>query len=303
MREEREERTNDEHRIDRLIGEFLKWRASVGTSRNTISNDEKYLRAWAFKAVVERKHPGEVHETDVGTYVNDDSKAKASSRKIRLSHISSFFRYLNAKGICQNNPAKLVRVDMSKLSHKQKEKKVIRVLTEDEYRRVVDYVDPKRDHPDLWWYFAVVFGRHTGLRLSDIAQLERDCISDNVSTITVWNDKRDKRVELPMNVEMTDCWADVMSLSIKDSLYVFPYRAHLARTASLKGRLSAQFAKLMKRLNIKGISFHSLRHTYITDAYNRGVRLEHIANAVGHSSVNQTKDYVVPTLVRRRIIF
>ena len=76
---------------------------------------------------------------------------------------------------------------------------------------------------------AIVLGWWTGLRIVDISKLEWASISD--THITVWTEKQDKRVNLPLDNpligggEIRDALSEV---PYEDKKYCFPEWAELA---------------------------------------------------------------------------
>ena len=55
-----------------------------------------------------------------------------------------------------------------------------------------------------------------------------------------------------------------------------------------------------KKLGLKGVHLHRLRHTYATRLVKNGMRLEHLSELMGHSNINTTKKYTLisPAAVR-----
>lgn len=301
---------------------WVAWRRGIGASRNSIYNQAQYIKGWLKGCGGAERRPHEVTEVDVGMYINDSSKAKASSRRIRLSAITSFLDYCSIKGWMAGNPAKLVRVDMSQLSHEQKEKKPPpSPFTNDEVRVLISNMRNRSQSEGftlrqrieaVWWEFAVVMGRYTGLRLGDIAEMEMTCMvrQNEEDYLVVWTDKRDKRVQLPTNEQLRDTWGHALGWhhhivrhETGHSDYVFPAHARTNRLPRARGNLSKGFVRLGKSLFGAdwGKTFHGLRHTYVQDAINQGHTLEHIAVLVGHSDTATTEGYA-GAFGRRRIL-
>ena len=69
--------------------------------------------------------------------------------------------------------------------------------------------------------------------------------------------------------------------------YIFKYKD--------KNSLGSSFRKVMKRLGIKDLCFHSLRHTFVTNLAMNGVDLSTIQELLGHKSIVMTKRYSHPT--------
>lgn len=301
-------------RLGELVEEFRCWRETVGHSRNTIHNST--LSLCKLIAGVESLMPHELSEMHVNCFVNDDGKARASTRAIRLSHATAFCDWMAAKGYVQGNVAKLVKVDLSRLGMEQKEGRKHTCFRTDEIDRLLSITTS-------WWHYAVLMGRYAGMRLGDVACMEHSCWPLEQDELVVWTEKRDKRVCLKFT-EMGEKGHDAMvkarliarwtNLNLPhlgvyprlvasgepvSPLYVFPEEAAIARSARRRSIHSKQFSRLCKMAQIEGKSFHSLRRTFVTDAKRKGIPMSHISAQVGHSSTKTTERYVVPTTQRK----
>ena len=52
--------------------------------------------------------------------------------------------------------------------------------------------------------------------------------------------------------------------------------------------IQKQYKRFLKRLNIKYIKFHALRHTYATKQFEAGLPLKTVSVLLGHSDINVT---------------
>lgn len=226
--------------------------------------------------------PSSVTEEVVDEYVNGEAAGSVSNRRFKLSAVRSFTAFCNRSGLILGDPGRLVGVKLHGLTHEQKEKKERIPFTEDEIDRLLVEVCAS-----MWWKFAIITGRDTGLRLGDICTIEWACFA-KPGTVSVWTDKRDKRVELPLTPRME---GSMLFIPRADVRYVFPDMAARYNNASKRAGISMEFARICKRCGIEGKSFHCLRHTYVTDCMMKGMPIEHIAVNVGHSHVETTKIY------------
>lgn len=251
-------------------------------SPRTISGNVTWVKAWMAWARIGKKPVSALKLEDFDGWVNgNECQNKLGTRNVMLSALRSFCRFCQDSGWIQGNPANLIQVDISRLLHAQKETLKRPIFTEEEVQRLIEGTAPDGANPDYFWHAAVVIGRYTGLRLGDICRLEWDCLNLEKNTLSVWTQKRDRRVELPLEPKILK--ETFWQLKREHPVFMFNYQKGLAIDPTCRAYLSIQFTKIMRALEIPlGKSFHCLRATYITDCDAKGIPIEHIARNVGH---------------------
>lgn len=263
--------------------QWVEWmRTSSSFSKATARNYNTYVNAWQNFSMITGNAPTDISEESIKAFVNRPEGGKASTRKIALAAIQSFIVWLTVKGYRAGNPAQLVRVDLSQLSHEQKEGKVREPFTDEEIERVIS----KADHI---WRLIILLARHTGLRLSDTVQLEWASVKDG--HIIRWTEKRDKRVSVPMNDVLL---AEFLKADKEDDVYVFPRQRLQYQDASGRVALTMFFKRLCVKAGVVGKSFHNFRHTRATELYNEG-GIEAVKEQLGHSSAKTSEGYIHAT--------
>ena len=64
------------------------------------------------------------------------------------------------------------------------------------------------------------------------------------------------------------------------------------------------FTSMLKKLKIKPINFHSLRHTFATNCINLGIDYKTVSDLLGHSDINVTLNlYVHPNLSQKKEVY
>jgi len=262
---------------------------------------------------------GAIEISHIHAWVNNEfSGLKLATRRARLTTIKSFFKFCVAKGYTFTNPAALVKVNMNIMTHAQKETKKQEAITLVELYKIIRYVDQLIDNlkaarlsipysgKQKWrredsirdkikrlsfWGAASILSFETGLRLGDVAQLERDSFS--ADAITVWTDKRDRRVSIPMDMLDMDlihrCARYLLDYGHCTS-YMFPMHKLLV-TSGKSDHLSMQFRRLADKVGISK-SFHGFRHSRIERWHDKGLSLEAIAELVAHKSTKTTLAYL-----------
>lgn len=294
------------------------WRLSMidlgHPQERTIYNNVSFMRAWVRHQKLEKETPSAVSEKHINGWVNADDGAKLGTRTVRLSILRQFLDFCSNKGYCIGNPARVFRkVNMSKLSHKQKEKRTKVAFTEVEYEKLLLYIKrtitkleedlakitaPNKEGTPLgkmiverieslkFWNIACVIGWSTGLRIGDVCQIEWDCIS-TPGKIAVWTDKRDKRVELELTPDLAEV---IFSVEWKHERFMFP-TYHSLINSEKRAQVSSQFARICERCGLRGHTFHDFRYAYIQNCEAAGIPMPHIAERVGHSSTSTTSGY------------
>src|SRR5215471_15140686 len=240
--------------VEKAIEPWKTWMQMVNYAPRTIADGELRVRCWMKRANVTNKQLSAITEYDINPWVNETSKRKATTRRTTLALVRNFFDFCSRKGWLQGNPSRLCDVDLSKLSHEQKERRPTPTWTDEEVKRVLDYTDPDKEQmfvptkenvpiassdklwyqppnlllhrnyyrrinqPNPFWHAAVALSRHTGLRLGDCCCLEWASLV-TPGEITVWTIKRDRRINVPIPDEVVRALAHIPP---EDPTYVFP---------------------------------------------------------------------------------
>lgn len=236
----------------------------------------------------------------VDDWINGEDMGKAGNRRVTLSGIRSYFRWSASRGYIQGDPSKLVKVRLDRLSHDQRETRCRQVYSGAEIEQLLGHCDAgirrlgrcmgtygREDVVNQierfeFWKAAIVIGLHTGLRLGDICCLEWASVGPE--TLTVWTDKRDRRVVLPINKPL---W-EVFRVMKRTDGKVFP--GYCERFQKSSPNVSGSFGRLLAAVGIQGKNFHDLRSTYASTAAAAGVPTPHISAALGHkgTAITQT---------------
>lgn len=157
-----------------------------------------------------------------------------------------------------------------------KEKSRTRFLDEDEIALLNKYV--KDDDLRLMLQVAMA----TGLRKQNLFNLKWGQIDFNTHIIKVLA-KGQKELYLPIPPGLSTALKDyrISRLVIGPDLPVFPIKAYDKR-----------FRSILRALKIRGVSFHTLRHTFGSWLAMAGVDIKTIAELMGHCSIDTTQRYV-----------
>jgi integrase len=195
--------------------------------------------------------------------------------------LSAAFESAQREGLVPHNPCKAVPV------LKDPEKKRRQTFTAQQIQSLLNSADNV-------WKGLILFGYFTGLRLQDIANIKWENLDLDGKWLRVTAKKTGKEVALALHPDLVGWLAEQTRVS--PSEYVLgelkmQSAAHLSRSftrfmkrAGVKGDLIRK-AKGQAGHNLSGLTFHSLRHTFISAMANGGVaedlRMEIVGQTTG----------------------
>lgn len=210
-------------------------------------------------------------------YLADIRNLQPKSRNRYLSSISSMLTYAVKKEWITKNPALVV--DNAKVIEKPKV-----ALTEKEIDELVEVIEK----PII--KTAVIFMAKSGLRVNETINIKKDEVDLNTNIIHVVG-KGGKYREVPIAQTLKPVLIHYLEeIRDSDSKYFFATKK--------TGRLSAQYinrelAMATKKLGwTKQVSNHTLRRSFATNLYLKGVSLVAIQKLLGHESLRTTSIYL-----------
>ena len=271
------------HVLTDVINEWEGWASSVAMSPLSIRRNRQILTAWVSGLPDIRL--ADITEAHIGDFINAEGKSTAATRHRQLAAIRSLFNFASARGLVTGNVSKNARVDLRALPHAQREVKQVQPLNKSEVSEIFLGAD-------TFWRAVTGISYATALRLGDVIGLEWDCLSVP-HHIVVWTEKRDRRVCLPVNEEVTPGLAEALALvPYNTTPYLFPEQREILLDPPRRARFSVYFGRLCKKAGIKGKSFHGLRHARISEWSKAGFSLDQCAEFAGHKSTRTTEGYV-----------
>jgi site-specific recombinase XerD len=144
-----------------------------------------------------------------------------------------------------------------------------RVLTPDEYQKVLATCKPGREHD------TIAFIGNSGLRAAEFLSLTWHNIDLNRNMLMITSKGRKRRI-IPLN---KTCRAILQSTSAMQLLESYHNRQALNRLTH----------KLATKARIPMFGVHAIRHYFATELCRRGVPLAKVSKILGHSSVRTTE--------------
>lgn len=131
---------------------------------------------------------------------------------------------------------------------------------------------------------------HTGFRRDELVHLAWNDVDLKNKVVSVqskegWNPKDYETRHIPMTRRLLELLGD---LSRNGSPYVFSTGSGGPHHGNI---LSRDFRKLTRACGVKGVSIHTLRHTFASHLVMSGVDIYTVQKLLGHSSIKTTEIY------------
>ena len=284
-----------QHHIEDFI---IHCQLDKGLSKLTLKNYQRYLQKfflWARSniATVEDINERVVRMFRVHLANNVTEKGKTLCRKTQNYHLiilRAFLRYLAKQGISSLSPEK---IDLGKTQKRTlqlvNKEKLLHLLQAPDISTIVGL----RDKCILETLFS------TGLRVSELASLDRDVVNLNTQEFSVIGKGNKQRIVFLS--ETVTHWLKIYLEQRKDNFLPLFMRTP-GYTNDVPGdgeqfRLSVRsIQKIIKKYCkqagiLETITPHTLRHLFATDLLSAGADIRSVQELLGHASVTTTQIY------------
>jgi len=221
-------------------------------------------------------------------WMNNNGYARATMKR-KIDSLSSFFKYTLYEELIQANP-------MQKVDRVKKVNRLPRFLSDDEVRRLIHAVDHYRISARSGSKAMIRVFLFTGLRRSELFNLDWSDIDFSRATILVRLGKGRKDRILPMNTEVNDClWEYLQSRLPLNNPAVFVNHYGNRMKAN---NLARVLRKLAKKAGIqKAVTPQLLRHSFATMLL-KTTDIVTLKELMGHNDLNTTQIYAHTTSER-----
>ncbi len=222
-----------------------------------------------------------------------------SSRARRLSSVRQLYKFLEAEGIINDNPA-------SGTASPKSQRSLPKTMTVDEVDQLLNYardvtegqrgrrlVRAVRFHCLLELLYA------TGMRVSELVSLPRSVLAGDERTLLIKGKGGRERI-VPLNTSARTALLRYLNLGQNATDGVAPMIATrwLFPSTSALGHLTRQrFAQDLKTITLEAgldparVSPHVLRHAFASHLLDRGADLRAVQQLLGHADISTTEIY------------
>ena len=290
--------------MNKLLTNFQKYLEDQDLSPLTVKGylaDLRHFARWFEQTngevlTVQRITPTDVKEYK--QYLLRVERRKAGTVNRRLAALTSLAKWARQSKQIQSDPTENIKgvagvARGPKWLDKHEQHRLMRAIEN-------DLELAKKNYPKRWVTrrrdaSLILFLLHTGLRLSETVELRmKDMqISERKGNVLVQQGKGGKQRNVPLNSEARKAlheWMDIRPQS--DHLWMTVEGEHESLSGRTVQRIMQRYAKAAQ---LDVLTPHICRHTFAKNLVDNGVGLEKVAALLGHSSLNTTRIYIVPS--------
>jgi len=264
---------------DKAVTRYLNYRRDLSyRTKKEYRNDIKYLMNFS------KVHDFNEISADTVQDFFESKDLSVSLYNRRVSSLGSFFKHLLSKKLVSENP--FVDIKRAKRSTETPQ-----TLNKGELEIVRQSCENKTEQIMIEIFYS------TGIRLSELIGVDVSDVDIEHQTIRVLG-KRNKERFVPVSDSLMPMIRDYLTWRGKTSnqaFFVTPkrhVRIYESMIARFMQRLRKSFEKRDRKVGISRIRAHLFRHTFATDAIDRGARIRAVQKMMGHSSIATTEEYV-----------
>lgn len=214
----------------------------------------------------------------LGELAEADLRPRSIARK--TTAIRSFFRYLLKRGIIEENPARSLKTpkiprDLPSVIDESEMKSVFTAMTGETKNAF-------RDKAILELFYS------TGIRLSELTSLRRDCINWSDMTIRVTGKGNRQRI-IPFGKTAGNALTAHLQQTDDRTPYVFPNKNGVPLSGRTVQRVVEKYISMVSE--VKKQSPHVIRHSFATHLLDHGADLRAVQELLGHRHLSTTQIY------------
>lgn len=279
-------------------------RLKPSTCAKYYTNIEKYIKPYFGKELLHRITPEKVDEFTQTLICEKNLSVKTVRDILVLFH--SIFVYAGKRTGRDRSNIEII--------YPQKSRKQVRVLNEQEEKRLILYLANRMD----LCKFGVYMAFRTGLRIGELCALQWKDISMNALTISVTHTVQriknldpeiDQKTKVIVEAPKSDSSCRTIPLMPDIAALCAQFDCGDPKAFVLTGtsrcleprKLQRCLKSYLEDCGISEVHFHTLRHTFATRCIEAGFDMKTLSEILGHANIHITMNqYVHPDLELKR---
>lgn len=213
------------------------------------------------------------HMAEFMVWCQTEHRLKAQTINARVKLARRFFGWLVDRGGIVENPVKANRLPRLQVEQIHKVP-----FTHEQYQRLLRELTRREDGPGepwvypTYWHDACVVAWHTGLRASDVADLQWSSVRWDDRVLHVRPIKRRRagqRLDIPIEDELFSLLLQRHNERQDENPHVIPI--FYAEYTTDRKRVVGAFRRICDRVGLTEQSLHSFRHSMVSRLLNAGV--------------------------------
>lgn len=216
---------------------------------------------------------------------------KPATINIKLACVSLLLKWSVEVGLIPNNPMVKIKWVKAEKYSKWLTVEQVSLITQAAQKAIEDATVKELNFSltvAVRMQTIAIFLLNTGLRVSELCDLRLDDVKNGVVTVR-WG-KGGKRREVPLNGQAQAAIEEWLKFRSDDSDYIFVTKGRMRRQL-----VQFHLSELGRKLGFR-LTPHLLRHTFGKRLADKQIPLDRIAKLMGHSDINTTAIYTMPSL-------
>jgi integrase/recombinase XerD len=263
----------DKKENNELLMSFADWLKTQGKSDGTLNTYLGVIHSFNVFLEQEGHKLDDIQSEHVQSYIQfleRENKSPGTVEK-HYSAISVFSRFLNKPNLMAGIVRKI----------KEKNDQIPESLNLSEQKKLIAEVITDGNLRNIAMVYTLL---HTGIRVSELCELNRDDIIVNGehAFLKVRNDNGKEERLIPLS--------NVVQQSLSQYLESLKSENEALFVSNINKRLTPRAVQyILKKYNVNP---HKLRHTFCQSLVNNGVDLQTVSKLAGHKDINVTKRYL-----------
>lgn len=283
-------------KFDLFFQEYLNYQKQCGHSEDWINNAVTALKI--FMIAVQKVGITDPTNIDVDTVLMFSNIISANqdicpnTRRERCKKVGTYLNWLYQRKVTEKDFSLL-------LPNIRRTPPAIPVVwSEEDIERMLETIDTANPVGKRNYAIFLLLAR-TGLRISDVVNLQFDNIHWNKNCIQINQQKTGNMLSIPLSKEIGMAIVTYLKHGrpVSDSPYVFLGHNAPFEPLHYHNNFHAEMKRYMRRAGIvmppQGhTGVHSIRHSFATNLLKKGTSVENISQILGHSDINVTETYL-----------